>query len=228
MTFAMTGFQAYGVEAEEAVNKRYIQRAILTLTAANTDTTLDIGTYAGTFWTAVGSTTPGSTALLAIKDINVRAASFIKVGGSSIGGKAQNDASYVAISSLDSAASAGGSASETLVVTGLLTTDTILGVTQVTKGASGPALINYESAAGTAGKLAVTWTGNPGASAVVRVIIARGSTTAPVAGTYTIVMNATNVNLPDILFNSGDAPTTYVLVLEWSLKAGEIPVQVVA
>jgi hypothetical protein len=48
------------------------------------------------------------------------------------------------------------------------------------------------------------------------------------AGTYQLSLNATNTNLPDILFVTGDAPTAYKLVLEWELKAGELPVQLVA
>lgn len=226
MAYAMQSVQVYGIEAEEPVNKRYRQCAILAFTGLNTDIDLDIGDYSGTFWTAVGGTEPGTTALKAIKDIQQRALSFINVKGSSIAGYSQADASAVAVSALDSAASAGGAATETLVVTGLLTTDTILAATEQTKGASKTALINYESAASVAGKLAVEWTANPGAGSVIRVVVARAGQTAPVNGTYSIQMDATNTNIPNLLFLSGDAPTSYKLVLEWVLKPQETPVEV--
>ncbi len=73
MAFALTDFQSYGIEAEEAVNKRYKQVAIFSITALNTDVDLDIGDYSGTFWTAVSGSEPGTTALKAIKDIQIRA-----------------------------------------------------------------------------------------------------------------------------------------------------------
>lgn len=226
MTFALSKFRAYGIEAEEVVNKRYQQVAIFNITAAATDVDLDIGDFSGTFWTAVGGTEPGATALKAMRDIQQRSESYQGLGGSSIAGYVQADASYSAVSALDSAASAGGAATETLTVTGLLKTDTILAVTQLTKGANKTALINYESAASTAGQLAAEWTGNPGSGAVLRVLIARASSTVQ-GGTYTVAMDSTNTNLPNILFVSGDAPTSYALELRWFLKDQEEPVAVV-
>lgn len=222
MTFALTSFRAFGIEAEEPVNNKYQQKLELVITAANTDTALDLGTYAGTFWSAVGSADPGLTALLAIKDIQTRAKSFLGIGGSGIAGKSQVQAG---LTKLDSAASAGGAATETLTVTGLLTTDVILAASQFVKGASGTALISYGSATGTvavAGQLPVEWTANPGAGAKVRVEVLR---VLPVSGQYILAMNATNTQLPDITFFSTDAPTAYTVVLSWELKDGEIPVE---
>lgn len=77
MAFVITKVQAYGIEAEEPLNKRYRQYMYLTLTAANTDVDLDIGDNQngslGTFWTAAGGTTVGAGALQAIQDIVTRA-----------------------------------------------------------------------------------------------------------------------------------------------------------
>lgn len=100
MTFALTKVQAYGIEAEEPLNKRYRQYMYLTITAANTDTALDLGSNQtgslGTFWTAVSGSAPGSGALQAIQDIVTRAevgesaslSSLINFQGSSATGNA--------------------------------------------------------------------------------------------------------------------------------------------
>jgi hypothetical protein len=228
MTIALVSFRAYGVEAEEAVNKRYKQVMSMSITAANTDVDIDFGDYSGTFWSAVSGSEPGTTALLAIKDIQRRAKTFLGLGGTGIAGKVQADASYTAYTSIDSSASAGGAATETLTVSGLLTTDNILAVSQFQKGANGTAIIDYGNASGqcgTNGQLDAEWTGNPGAGAKVRVFLSRTSTTVQ-AGTYQLAMDGTNDQLPNLLFVSGDAPTAYTVMLEWELKDEEIPVEV--
>lgn len=77
MAFAVTVVEAYGIEVEEALNKRYRQFMNLTITAANTDTDWDIGDYVagslGTFWTDADGTSTGLAALAAIQDIDKRA-----------------------------------------------------------------------------------------------------------------------------------------------------------
>lgn len=75
----------------------------------------------------------------------------------------------------DSAASAGGAATETLTVTGLAAADEILSVSQKTKGANGTALNKWTDTARTANQLAVEWTGNPGAGAIVRVCVLKAA-----------------------------------------------------
>lgn len=237
MTFALTKVRAYGIEVEEAVNKRYIQRLILTITAANTDTALDVGDFTsgslGTFWDAVDGSEPGDTALAAIRDIKTRAESFVAVGGSALAGKAPVDASRAGpVTKLDSAASAGGNATETMTVTGLLTTDVILGVCQFVDGAgAATGILAFGGATGVcsvADQLSVTWNADPGAGAKVRVAVLRTTVTTPDAGTYQVAMDATNAQFPNITFASGDAPTSYNLVLEWFLKDGHEPVEVYA
>lgn len=71
--------------------------------------------------------------------------------------------------SYDSNASTGGSATESLTVTGLEATDTILSVSQKTAGANSTAQIAYGSPG--AGTLSVTWTGDPGAGSIIRVLV---------------------------------------------------------
>jgi hypothetical protein len=80
MAAAVTKVRAYGIESEEPVNKRYIQRLVLTITQLAADVTMDIGAYAGTFWTAAGGSATGATALQALKDIVTRADACSLVG----------------------------------------------------------------------------------------------------------------------------------------------------
>lgn len=75
----------------------------------------------------------------------------------------------VSIFSLDSEPATGGGASEALVVTGLLQTDTVLAVTAMTDSAE--AVIGFEVTDDD--ELTVDFTGDPGADAVVRVLIKR-------------------------------------------------------
>lgn len=226
MAFAVTSVKCYGIEAEEPVNKRYGQRMILGITGLNTDVTMDLGTYAGTFWTAAGGSTPGAAALLAIKDIQTKALSFRGVGGSSIAGKAQADSSFINIFALDTAASLGGAATEAVTLTGALSTDSILGVSQKVKGANSTALNGFNTLIDNG--ITLSWTANPGANSVATVLLQRSGVTTPVVGTYFLTMDATNTQLPDIKFVSGDAPTTYSLILEWVLKDAEQPVELAA
>lgn len=75
------------------------------------------------------------------------------------------------ILSLDSNAGAGGAATEAMSVPGLLTTDQILGVSQVTPGANNLPLIGFNTQI--ADGLTGVWTLDPGAGAVIRVSVYR-------------------------------------------------------
>jgi hypothetical protein len=231
MAFALTSIKAYGVEAEEPLNKDYKQYLEANITGLATDIDLDIGDYtSGTFWTAIGTSSDQAKALLlALKAIQIKAKSFTGVSGVGLSTKAAIQGPGAL--SLDSNASAGGAATETMTVTGLLTTDTIRAVSQFVKGANGTATIAYGNASGAvtvANQLPVEWTANPGAGAKVRVAIQRVSGVTPAAGQYAISMDSTNTFVPNLLFASGDAPLVYSLVFEWTLKANEIPVLVAA
>jgi hypothetical protein len=224
MAHAVTSYKAYGIYRDEALTEKAIQVLQLTGTAANTDTAWDLGTYAGTFWNAVDATALGARALQVIKDVQTKAEAFLGIAG--LGTRALVDASRSTITKIDSAVSAGGAAAETYTVTGLLTTDTILGVTQFVDGAAAAVgILDYGTAGVAAANnaLVVTYNADPGAGAKVRVVVQR-TTTTPDAGTYQLAMNATNTHLPDLTLASGDAPTTFTLVLAWVLKNGEKPV----
>jgi hypothetical protein len=77
------------------------------------------------------------------------------------------------IQKISSAASAGGAASEALTVTGLAADDVILAVTQRVKGANGTATIAWNTQAANA--LTVEWTANPGAGAIVDVLVLKAT-----------------------------------------------------
>lgn len=231
MTFALTKFQAYGVEISEPLQKRFIQRAELDITAANTDTAWDFGAVTagglGTFWTAVGGTVPGSVALKAMRDIALVSKAYLWGGGLGLTGRTQIGGTGGSVTSYDSSASAGGATTEALTVTGLATTDTILAVSQLTKGANSTAFNAWTDTARTANTLTVSWTANPGAGSIARVLVRKASAAvSPVAGQYSVILDSTNTTLPDFTFPSGSAPTVAYIILEWEMKDGEVPIYV--
>lgn len=299
MTFSLTKFRCYGIEADEAISKRNKQIAVFNISSANTDTDLDIGDYTGTFWSAVGSSMRG--ALLSIKQIQTRADSFLGISGSSIAGYVQSNLSesqvhnYVSLPidgsgsyqdisipgllttdlaisinqlqetiatnnvfSFISNAYAGASATATYVIPGLLISDTILSISPYTKGATNGALVGLQTYSNNS--ITVSYTSNPGAgtkivvcvlreggnpicayqlaindyatvlwardpisASVISLATQRGSSSLT-TGTYSLSMDTTNTQLPNILFLSTNAPTSYVLVLQWILKDNNLPV----
>lgn len=226
MTFVVTKVQAYGIEAEEPLNKRYRQYMYLTITAANTDVALDLGSNQagslGTFWTAADDTATGAGALLAIQDIVTRAEVFDSWGGE-WNSRAQVDAASTLITALNSTASTGGTAAQSLGLVGAVTGDIVLGATVVTAASGAVALQVAASSIATAAVYPVTFTGDPGSGAVVRVALKRAAgTTAVEAGTYQVsYANKT----PNFLFASGDAPTSYEVILKWILQPQTAPVE---
>lgn len=229
MARVVTQYQAFGVYRDEAVTNKALQFLRLKGTAANTDTAFDLGNYSGTFWGEADGDATGLAALGVIKDVQTRAQQFISIGGLGVNGKSLQDASRAgAVTAILSAASAGGAATETYTVTGLLTTDTILAVTQAVDGAGAAVgIISYGNASGNAAAadaLAVVYNADPGAGAKVKVAVLRTTVTTPDVGGYQLAMNGTNTKLPDLTFASTDAPTAFELVLCWLLKDGEQPV----
>lgn len=228
MTFALTKVTAYGIEASEPLQKRFKQVLILEGTAAATNVSYDFGTYAGTYWTAVGSTAPGISALKAVKDIQIKAKSFETATGVGLSGRIQSSASSTRVLALTSAAYAGGSATPTLTVTGLLTTDTILGATQIAKNANSLPLIGANATCAVNDQYPVIYSADPGATGTVRVIFTRSASNTVLANQYQLSMDGTNTLIPNILFLSGDAPTIYKFALEWFLNDNETPEELYA
>lgn len=70
-----------------------------------------------------------------------------------------------------SSASSGGAATEAMVLTGLLSTDTILAVSQSVKGANSLPLLGYNTLAADA--LTAVWSADPGVGAVIVVTVSR-------------------------------------------------------
>jgi hypothetical protein len=77
MAFALTAFKTYSVAASEAVTTQFEQVAEFTITRADTDTDLDIGDAAGTFWGAADGTDNGAEALTYWKSILGKARSVL-------------------------------------------------------------------------------------------------------------------------------------------------------
>jgi len=226
MTIALTKVTAYGVEVSEPLQKQFYQHLVLEGTGANTDVDYDFGDAVagslGTFWTAVGSTEPGITALSAIRDINVAANIFESLTGLQLS-YVQADSSVPVVQALTSSVYAGGSATPTLTVTGLLTTDTILGATQIAKNANNLPLIGAASTCAVNDQYAVVYSADPGGTGTVRVMFSRATTTVA-AGTYQLSAGALT-KVPNLLFLSGDAPTSWKLDLCWQLKPGINPIE---
>lgn len=219
MTFALTKVEWYGIEIDEPLTKRFHQRLVLQMTAANTDVDFDLGDYtSGTFWTAIGTSTNAAKLLLAgLRKMQAEAITFVNASGTGLLGKVSADSSIPVVQSLTSAAYGGGSATPTLAVTGLLTTDTILGAQQVLKNQNSLPLIATAAACTVADQYGVTYSADPGTTGTVKVIFSR-ATTAVQAGTYQLSMDATNTLIPNFLFLTGEAPTVYALTLDWELK----------
>lgn len=72
-----------------------------------------------------------------------------------------------------SSAGAGGAATEAMTLTGLAAADTILAVTQKTKGANNLPLLGYTTQAANA--LTCVWSADPGANAVVQVLVLKAA-----------------------------------------------------
>lgn len=99
--------------------------------------------------------------------VNIAIGGVVKasVSASGIAGQLSN------LLALTSSAGAGGADSEVMVVTGLLTTDTILSVTQKTPGANDEPLIGYNTQAANA--LTALYPADPGAGSVIVVAVKR-------------------------------------------------------
>lgn len=219
MAFAIVKAKMYGIQTGAPQRSKGIQVVELELTGANTDIDLDLGDPTGTFWTDAASSSPNCYAAVhsILTNIGANALSFIDVRGAALAAYAQAAvASTSGVTVINSAASAGGNATETMTVTGLLTTDTIVSVDQFVKGAgtyTGP--VAFGNASGNAAAnnaLSVTFDADPGAGAKVKVAVVRSAAGALGTGQYSVAMQN---GLPNLTFKSGDAPTSYKLCLTW-------------
>lgn len=219
MAFSLSAFEAMPVELGGAQVRRAIQRVVFHVAGTASDVDLDLGDFSGTFWSAADGTDLGAAVLAEIQKIVAQVSYRTGVYCPEIDALTRAPAEEVDY--LDSAASTGGNANETLTVTGLLTTDKILGVTIQTMGANSVTIEDYESAAGTAGQLDVTFSGDPGAGAVVRVAIEREGAATVDSGEYTLSFQN---NLPNYTLPTGEGLTSYKVVVDFHLLPNILPV----
>jgi hypothetical protein len=206
MAFGITSVKVYPLEHEDSMRRACIHAVEVELTAANTDTSLDLASLAASDADAEY-----------LETLLNRADKVLSYGF--VGSDPQP--AQGGITKLDSAASAGGDNTETYTVTGLLTTDVVLGVSIFEKGAGTAAnlpIIDYGSATGTvavADALPVEHVGDPGAGCKVRVTVQRVAT--PVYGTnHKWNQSAT---APVFTFaGGGTTPTTLKLFMLVKLK----------
>lgn len=220
MAFVVTKVQAYGQEAEEAITKRYRQFLLLDVTANNSDVALDLGSNQGgalgTFWTAVSGTTVGANALRAVQDIVTRAEAFGRWGGNWTS-RAQADGAINSVVKLSATPQNPGGATATYVVTGLLAADVILGVTARVGSSAIVRLVSYAL-----NEAVVLYLLDPGAGSTVDIAVLRAGVTTVLPGTF----QATFANkTPNFLFVTGDAPTAFQVLLEWTLQPSAQPVE---
>jgi hypothetical protein len=119
----------------------------------------------------VTATGPGSVAsTLATVNGNVGSFTYssITVNAKGLITAASSGVAPVSPSVIDSAATVGGAAAESVVVTGLLTTSTIWAVTQRTKGGANLPLLSWTNVSN--GHLNIIYSADMGSGAVVRVL----------------------------------------------------------
>lgn len=161
MAFALTSVKVYPLEVEASFRKTYPHICEVALTALASDTALDLAALAA----ADTTNGPYLASILARAD-KILTWTFAE---------SQRSAGSV-VKTLTSAASAGGSPTETLTVTGLAVGDTILSVTPKVVGANAAAVRAFGTAA--LNSLSVTFTADPGAGATVVVAFLRAAGTA--------------------------------------------------
>lgn len=72
MAFAVTEVKAYGLDISEPVQKRALQIVELKVTGTNSDVSLDIHDFGGTFWGDAGSSDEGALAKKVLQDVSTR------------------------------------------------------------------------------------------------------------------------------------------------------------
>ena len=196
MAFGISSVRAYPVVAESPFRGKSIMHMVeVGLTASASDSSLALATLAA-------SDSDGA----ALKTLLARAA---KIEHVAIPGLVE--ASQYPVLKYDSAASAGGAASEAYTVTGLAAADEILSVSPLTKGANAVYIRQWTDTGRSVNTLTVEYSGDPGAGAKVRVLARKAAASAPAAGAFSWDGNA---NTPTFLLPGGTStPTAFTLYL---------------
>lgn len=210
MAFALTKFSARGIDIAGPSYKRGIQQIVLDITGTSADVDLDLGDDSGTFWTAAKAN--GTYGALATKSLEILK-KIVAQSVALVGVDSQQLSTRNVLVALDSAASVGGSATETLTVTGLLTTDKILAATIVEDGANAAYIQEAAKTCAAAGQYVVTFSANPGAGAEVRVLAQRAN--------YDVTIQDLR---PNLALAAGSGETSYKLILNYELADGQFPV----
>lgn len=220
MAFAVTGYKAYGVEGEEPLSSHcYQQFLTLDITALDTDIDMDLGSFEegslGTFWTEADGSAIGLAALKVLRQIVARAASFQYYGGlSEYSGSASPQLVVL------EGTTAGGNAAEAVALSGLTSSDVIVSIRLFDDGPNNVTLAAATTggvvAAG-AGAATITFSGDPGAGAIVQVLVEKAA--APASSVAVAMKNMT----PEFTFASGDAPEAISVTLCWNLQNGVAP-----
>lgn len=212
MAFGISSVKIYPLEVEKSMRDQFVEVCEINLTAANTDTSLALATLAA-------SDSDGAAFLQVLNNLD-RYLSVSVAGLSLVSGAGD-------IFSLDSAASAGGAATETLTVTGLDADDDILSVSQFQKGANAAYIIDYGDGDGDAAAdnaLAIEWNTNPGAGAKVKVTARRAAAAqTPGIGEFKFdwSLTAPTFTFPGLT----NTPTAMKMFLLCKLKSGAAPVR---
>lgn len=213
MSFVLNKFRSFGIEADEVLNKYNKQIAVLDITALNTDSNLDIGDFSGTFWSNVNS--PES--LKAIKDLNAIVDSFIGLHASEFSNYVKVGEGDNSIISLTSAATIGGVAAnnfETVSVPGLLSTDEIISIQQMTEGTAKNQVLRINSNGTAGGSATIVYT-VPG-------LLATDTIFAVTPQTFTNLVSIRNIsaysNNSMTVVYTGDPGGASILV--WVLRTG--------
>lgn len=209
MAFALTKYEARSLDIASPTYKRGIQQVVLDITGTSADVDLDLGDDSGTFWTAAqANTTYGELAkkaLASLKRIVDQAQALVSVESQELLTKNQ-------IVALDSSASVGGNVTETLTVTGLLTTDRILAATIVEDGANAAYIQEAAKTCATNGQYVVTFSADPGAGAEVRVLVQRGQAELSIQD-----------KRPNFSMAAGSGLTSYKIILTYELNNSVYP-----
>lgn len=219
MSRAVTAVEAFGREIDEPITKRFQQVLHLSVTGLATDTAYDFSNAAGAFWTdALADVTYGSVAtqaLAVLRAIQAGAKNFLSVQSPQLAPKTVMGATIQSINGTV----ASGSATPAVTVTGLLTTDVILSVTQTTKGANSLPLLGWNSQV--AGGITAVYSADPGASGVLQVTFLRpAGTQTPGKGQYLVSVSS---SVPNLTYASGDAPTSAEIYMAWDMRDGSHP-----
>lgn len=226
MTFQLQAFKAKGISYAGATRNWTEQSVDMLITAANTDTALDISSDTagslGTFWTAVTADATygqlGTNALTIVRDIVSSCSRVREIISEALTSRTKVGAGGGYLNFTSAAISTGTSVSAT--VTGLLATDVVVSVTQATANTN--SLVPVAFGTPTANTLPLTYATTSGTGGTVSVLVYRPSGAVVVgSGEYGLTLSG---HLPSITFNSGTAPTTQILSITWLMQDGVLPI----